>query len=389
MRQGNAKVAGLAMVLVLLATWPLAAQVPQPAEPGEEPAGEHVVRRGDTLWDLAGRYLGNPFNWPAIHAANRQIVADPHWIYPEQVLVIPGLRARVEPWSRPLGASVAGPGAEGALADPARPDRTIFYRDATAVMGGQPTVLVDPLEARGPVTVGEFYRAEFLEQPGALHVVGRVLRSVRELDTRDRIPRTAQPRDDVYVAYAGMDPPTVGEQYMLAEVGRRVQEAGMDVRLIDPRALVRVVDVDDGTIRVHIEEQYGRVVQDHVMLPLEAYPDFQAPVAGRLEQGFDLQGRILEFVDDILLPGKMARAFIDQGRMQGVQVGDVFEAYMPTRQVRARDEWVGGADRLPEEPVALLRVIRVTDLGATVVADEVMQPRLEGGLPVRRIARMP
>ena len=51
---------------------------------------EHVVREGDTLWDLAGEYYADPFRWPMIHEANLGEVEDPHWIYPTERLLIPG-----------------------------------------------------------------------------------------------------------------------------------------------------------------------------------------------------------------------------------------------------------------------------------------------------------
>jgi hypothetical protein len=41
----------------------------------------HVVKRGDTMWDLCDRYYGNPWQWPRIWSYNGQ-VANPHWIYP-------------------------------------------------------------------------------------------------------------------------------------------------------------------------------------------------------------------------------------------------------------------------------------------------------------------
>ena len=53
-----------------------------------EGAKTHVIVKGDTLWDLAGKYLDNPYLWPQIWEANRYIT-DPHWIYPGDVLVIP------------------------------------------------------------------------------------------------------------------------------------------------------------------------------------------------------------------------------------------------------------------------------------------------------------
>ena len=52
----------------------------------------HLVQKGDTLWDLAVRYLGNPYAWPQIWELN-QWVKDPHWIYPGDLLIIDLTRA--------------------------------------------------------------------------------------------------------------------------------------------------------------------------------------------------------------------------------------------------------------------------------------------------------
>uniref|UniRef100_A0A7V3VTT9 LysM peptidoglycan-binding domain-containing protein n=1 Tax=candidate division WOR-3 bacterium TaxID=2052148 RepID=A0A7V3VTT9_UNCW3 len=49
----------------------------------------HTVKPGDTLWDIAGFYYQNPFLWPYIWRANLTKIEDPHWIYPNQVFVIP------------------------------------------------------------------------------------------------------------------------------------------------------------------------------------------------------------------------------------------------------------------------------------------------------------
>jgi hypothetical protein len=50
---------------------------------------QYVVRKGDSLWRIAGRVYGNPFKWPDIYRANRDRIENPHKIYPNQVLVIP------------------------------------------------------------------------------------------------------------------------------------------------------------------------------------------------------------------------------------------------------------------------------------------------------------
>jgi len=57
--------------------------------PAEFPEGAmvHVIVKGDTLWDLAEHYLGDPFLWPQIWERNPYI-KDSHWIYPGDPVVV-------------------------------------------------------------------------------------------------------------------------------------------------------------------------------------------------------------------------------------------------------------------------------------------------------------
>jgi len=47
----------------------------------------HIIVDGDTLWDLAGRYLGDPLLWPQLYQAN-DYIRDPDLIYPGDPLIL-------------------------------------------------------------------------------------------------------------------------------------------------------------------------------------------------------------------------------------------------------------------------------------------------------------
>ena len=57
--------------------------------PQEIPEGapHHVVIEGDTLWDLAAKYLGDPLLWPQVYEQNAYI-EDPNLIYPGDPILL-------------------------------------------------------------------------------------------------------------------------------------------------------------------------------------------------------------------------------------------------------------------------------------------------------------
>jgi DNA-binding SARP family transcriptional activator len=77
---------------------PSAPVVSAPASAAHGGERTYVVRRGDTLWGIAERELGDPLRWSDIYRLNAgrpqpggRVLSDPHWIDPGWTLVLPSL----------------------------------------------------------------------------------------------------------------------------------------------------------------------------------------------------------------------------------------------------------------------------------------------------------
>lgn len=416
------------LVGLLAATSLLARELPA-QEPDQEPATqerEHVVRPGETLSDLAAQYFSDPSQWRLIYEANRDVLQDPDVLQPETVLTIPGVAAadRADRPARPatpaddariLGVPVDDEGA--AAGDPAQPaarlaaaerparaaaqdpdaarraqemeNRTVFYVEPPRrpAADGDATLLTEPESMAVPVRPGEFLSASYLADPATLTARATFLRAVRDDRPGRGAATSAHPQDRVYLSYAPGSRPAVDDLLILVAVGDRVDDVVRTHRAIHPRGIVRVLDLGGEVIEAQIEEQYGPIYPGQAAIPIPAVPEFDVEAAEPVPGGeYDLEGVILEFVDDKPLYGPSAHAFIDLGRGDGVREGDIFQAYLPTRE---RDTRADGTRTFPTEVVAELRVVRVMDETATVRVDRVQLARLEEGLPVVRTQRIP
>ncbi len=83
--------------------------------------GQHLVRKGDTLWGICDSYFQNPYQWPRIWSYNPQI-QNPHWIYPGDLVRLKNLGAQPVGTPQTTGSS---------LLDRRRqvPNDTVFLRD--------------------------------------------------------------------------------------------------------------------------------------------------------------------------------------------------------------------------------------------------------------------
>lgn len=257
----------------------------------------YVVKKGDTLWDIAGRFLEEPWRWPQIWRANPQIV-NPDLIYPGDELRLtyeggePVVRARraVHPTVR------------------------LSPRVRTEPLAAQPIPAI-PIDAIHPflrrprvVSQDEYDAAPYIVSMGKESLIGRAGQRVYVRGLGEDIAR----RYAVYrLGQAYVDPAAEDGEGLLGYEALRVADAVLLERG-DPVTMVltsssREVLVGDRLMAVSDEDV------DRNFLPRAP----ERPVSGQ----------IISVVDGVSQIGQYQVVVINRGRRDGLEPGHVMAVY--------------------------------------------------------------
>ena len=384
------------LFLALLAPAPLIAQDVSPET--------HTVKRGDTLWDLAGQYLNDPLLWPEIYRLNTDVVEDPHWIYPGEVLRLggaagvaavptedtPPVMAEVMPDTAMVAAAPADSAApapaepvEGEITEamdvsPSEPvDLTPLTGAARSGVQTGPSIESSIARAYRPVRRSEFYSSGFLSEGMSLPY-GTLLGVVDPA----QIEKVSNASTAMLYSRVAVTPPAggsyrVGDSLLVVVVDRQVDGYG-DV--VVPTGLVRITDATRDEQVAEVVAVYGRIVSGQRVLPAEPFHDPGAVRPVPIADG--VRARVVALRDRHVLTGPQQIVFLDRGSKDGVALGDAFEL-LQTPETR-----VDGPD-VVSEVVATAHVVRVNESTSTAMVVKVIRADLKPGTEARQIAKLP
>jgi len=376
-----------ALLASAVASAPLAAQDSTQSTPAGE-TQTHTVKKGDTLWDIAHSYLSDPFLWPEIYRINTDVVEDPHWIYPGEILKLPGDAVKGDSTlvTTVVDDRVAPTGPDRLVEAPRSSGATVFSLSASrrvatvSRFGASATAYPHPA-----VRVGETFAAPWADKAKGPTDQGTIVSTAELPGIALQSPRSRMLNEER--AYITLPKGTVtarGDKYLAFELGAVLPNG---TQMIEPTGVLEVERAENGDAStVRIITQYGNVEAGQGVIPIDHFNLSEDARPTPLALG--PEAHVVYVPEGAVLPTVQYYVVLDATAKDGVKVGDQFTLFEPRRTVLVK----GRGDQkatLPEERIALGQVVKVTDHGTTLMLIDQQNPSIKVGTKARMTARMP
>jgi hypothetical protein len=238
--------------------------------------------------------------------------------------------------------------------------------------------------AHTAVREGDYIAAPWLESASAERRDGRLvglaeLPGIAQASGRHRI--IAQER--VYVTLPAGTAASPGQRFVTIAEGPELPGVGT---VLMPTGVVEVERVGDGEASTaRVVQQFGDILLGQLVTPLER---LSMPVDARPAPILNgTECKVISVPSGVVLPTLGYYVILSATAGDGVKVGDQFTMYEPRR----KSPLVEGVDpvTLPEEPIALVEAVKVTDLGTTAIVVSQRHPVIHAGVNARMTAKMP
>jgi LysM repeat protein len=366
------KIPRLGRSLRAAAVFALAMPVAARAQDVRPDAGTHTVKRGDTLWDLAQSYLGDAYLWPEIYRLNTDQIDDPHWIYPGEVLKLPGHAA--------APAQVVE-GAAPVVEQPRRTNQPTVFATRTLVrprLGGAAQVIPPR------VPLGDVIAAPYLDRVHGPRTSGRIMFSadIPGID-RPRGTNNFQLYDNLLLVPPAGSLAAERDRFVAYTLSDEIEALGT---VVVPNAVLEVVrppQRGEAAI-VRVVALFGELNADDRVVPLDTTGAGATERPSRVPATQRRATTIRSVQRAAVLPSLSYYVLFDLTMKEGMKIGDEVEIYREREVSKGDDNPV-----LPEVSIATAQVVRVTPYGTTARITSQDQPAIRIGEHVRVTARMP
>lgn len=306
----------------------------------------YIVKKGDTLWDIAGHFLQNPWQWPEIWYGNDQI-KNPHRIYPGNVLRLVMINGRPRLM---LGDAVATSGGPVKLSPRIR---------ESGLDSAIPTIpmeaIRDFLNAPHIITEDQLDGTPYILDFTDNHIVGGATNQifVKNLTERKNNFYSVVRKGDAYRdpdnnQVLGYEAVPVGT----AEAERHGNACASATTSHPDKSCGDAVTGVATLINTTREARIG----DHLIPPdEEPFDAFFYPRAPER----NVKGRIISVFDGASQIGQYQIVALNRGAEDGLAPGHVLTVMQTGRTARDPESWFGSTIQLPDTEAGTVMVFKV------------------------------
>lgn len=334
--------------------------------PSTEPSTSYAIIKGDTLWDIANRFLKDPFLWPFIWKANPSI-ANPDLIFVGNKLAIPGL-APIEQAMKADGSPKTPVAEQQAVVEEPMQPRETRQREGIAAAG-----VIRPKSPQAAAAPEEETLAEksgiIIPEERIFPIIDKYAMLsagfVNEEETEDSIVgapekgKTVFGYDDiVYVSFQDGENIAIGDKYLIYAPLQKVKhpKTGRNFGKLTKGLGILQITAKNPKVKVltaRITLSFDAIEKGNLLTPYQEpvliYPSPQ-------KKAKDISGYILEVTDRRSINSQTDVVYLDKGASDGVEPGDVFLVYGEPEN-----------RKFPKEVIGELQVLLVKERTSTAV----------------------
>jgi hypothetical protein len=343
----------------------------------------YSIKKGDTLWDLAFKFLGDPFKWPELWHANSYIT-NPDLIFPGNPLVVPGAAGKSPEGGLPESESLTSLSSEAGGGEQRETQSNSWGASGTGNADDGRDRFADSLLSAS-IRRSDFFTSELVEQRGFLWFEkdakgliypgnGAITKKSIDDPLKTASKNIYRQFDEIAIKIFGKSSYKAGDTVDVFHSDRLVRFKGKTANLVRRIARARLTAAGTNQAQAVLIKTWDIVTEGDRIDTMTHFPTWEIDTV--VERDAAVRGAVFERIEPTEGSYLFQTLICDRGAQDGVRFGDIFTVFPH------------GAAPASGRPCALGFVCHVGEQTSTLVIEKLFDAKVNQGDAVELFKRL-